>query len=293
MKTLIEILKGVIIGIANIMPGLSGGTLAIAMGIYEKLIYVVNNIFKQPLKCIKLIWPYVVGMAIGVGSSIIGISYLFNTAPVPASMLFVGLIIGSLPTVREELGTDKITVRDYIVFTIMAALIIFMPLITSNNIVEITSSVKDLITLCGLGIIAAATMVIPGISGSMMLMALGYYTNLVTIVSETVKAVIMFDFNKILSNSVILFPFGIGMIIGIFLTAKMIEILIKKYHTAVYWGIIGLIIASPFPIILKLDMYNISLLQIAISIILFIIGIFATKLLSGKDEGGKINEENI
>lgn len=292
MKIIIEIIKGIIIGVANVIPGVSGGTLAVAMGIYEKLIYAVNNIFKTPVKCLKELWTYILGIAIGIAGSVVGIVFLFDIAPVPTSMLFVGFIIGALPTIKEKLGTDKLRMAEYIVFTIMAAIIIFMPIMSSGTEAVVTSSAKDLITLFLLGILASATMVIPGVSGSMMLMALGYYTVLMTLISDTFKAFLCFDFSTFFSNLIPILPFAIGVVIGIFLMAKLIEILLKKYHTVVYWGIMGLIVASPFPIILQLNMNNISIFQIVLSVILLIAGMYVTKLLANKEEGDKENEEN-
>lgn len=291
MKVLKDIIKGIIIGIANIMPGISGGTLAIAMGIYEKLIYAITNIFKKPIECIKLVWAYGVGILIGIAGSIFGIVYLFNIAPIPTSMLFIGLIIGSLPIIKDELKSDKINLKDYMIFIITTSLILFMPLLSPASEVSISLSIKDTISLFIVGLLAATTLVIPGISGSMLLMALGYYSNLLEIISGIMKDLLLFNFTAAFNNMLIILPFGLGMIIGIFLTAKIIQVLFDKHHNATYWGIIGLIVASPFPIIVNLDIYNISLSQIAISIILFVSGLYITTLLS-KKEKGEDNEKN-
>lgn len=284
MKILVEILKGILIGVANVIPGLSGGTIAIAMGIYEKIIYVINNIFKEPIKCIKEMWTYIVGMVLGVAISVFGIVYLFNVAPVPTSMLFVGLIIGSLPTIKEKLGTDKLKIVDYIVFTLLAMLIIFMPIFATETTTVISTSVKDLIIMFFMGVLASATMIIPGVSGSMMLMIFGYYTSIMSTISECIKLLMTFKIGECFSTALPIIPFALGIVIGIFLMAKLIDILLKKHHTVVYWGIMGLIVASPFPIILQLDMYNISIWQAILSILLLAGGIYATKLLSKIDE---------
>lgn len=287
MKILVEIIKGMLIGVANVIPGLSGGTLAVAMGIYEKLIYLINNIFKEPVKCIKEMWTYIVGMILGIGTSVYGIVYLFNVAPVPTSMLFVGLIIGSLPTIKEKLGTDKLKIVDYIVFTVIAMLIIFMPIFATETTTTISTSVKDLIIMFLMGMLASATMIIPGVSGSMMLMIFGYYTSIMSIISECIKLFMTFKIGECFMTVLPIIPFAIGVIVGIVLMAKLIEILLKKYHTVVYWGIMGLIVTSPFPMILQLDMHNISIWQAILSVLLLAGGMYATKLLSKIDEGSE------
>lgn len=287
MKIILEILKGILIGVANVIPGLSGGTIAIAMGVYEKIIYVINNIFKEPKKCIKEMWTYIVGLILGVVISVFGIVYLFDIAPVPTSMLFVGLIIGSLPTIKEKLGTDKLKIVDYIVFTILAMLIIFMPIVATETTTTITTSVKDLIIMFLMGMLASATMIIPGVSGSMMLMVFGYYTSIMSTISESLKLLMTFKIGECFMTALPIIPFAIGIVVGIFIMAKLIEILLKKYHTVVYWGIMGLIVASPFPMILQLDMHNISIWQAILSVVLLAGGVYATKLLSKIDEEEK------
>lgn len=287
MKILVEIIKGMLIGVANVIPGLSGGTLAVAMGIYEKIIYVINNIFKEPVKCMKEMWTYILGIILGIGISVFGIVYLFNVAPVPTSMLFVGLIVGSLPTIKEKLGTDKLKIVDYIVFTILAMLIIFMPIFATETTTTITTSVKDLIIMFLMGVLASATMIIPGVSGSMMLMIFGYYTSIMSTISECIKLFMTFKIGECFMTALPIIPFAIGIVVGIFVMAKLIEILLKKYHTVVYWGIMGLIVASPFPVILQLDMHNISIWHAILSVVLLAGGIYATKLLSKIDEGSE------
>lgn len=287
MKILFEILKGMLIGVANVIPGLSGGTIAVAMGIYEKLIYIINNIFKEPINCIKEMWTYVVGIGIGIGISVFGIVYLFNVAPVPTSMLFVGLIIGSLPTIKEKLGTDKLKILEYVVFTLLAMVIIFMPIFATETTSTISISIKDLMIMFLMGLLASATMIIPGVSGSMMLMIFGYYTSIMSTISECIKLLVTFKIGECFMTALPVIPFAIGVVVGIFLIARLIEFLLKKHHTIVYWGIMGLIVASPFPIILQLDLHNISVLQAILSIVLLAGGMYATKLLSKMEEGSE------
>ena len=102
MKKLIDIVKGAIIGIANVIPGLSGGTIAVSMGIYQRLINNIADILKHPIKVIKDLWLLGIGLVIGIILSIFGITYLLENHEIPATMLFVGFILGSLPIIVKE-----------------------------------------------------------------------------------------------------------------------------------------------------------------------------------------------
>lgn len=280
MKYIIEILKGMLIGVSSIIPGLSGGTIAVSMGIYEDLIYTVNNVLKTPIKCLKKMWTYIIGMAVGLVLGIFAIVALFNIAPVPTTMFFVGLVLGAIPEITKKIEPKPFRLRDLICFNIFVAITIFLPLIISEPVQTIKGGAIENIYLIILGLLSAAAVVIPGVSGSMLLMAVGYYTVIVTTVSICLKQVLTFKIIEAIMTGKILIPYAIGMIVGIFLMAKLIEILIKKDEANVYWGILGLIIASPFPVILGLDLVNISAFSAIISAVLLILGIYITLFLS-------------
>lgn len=280
MSIFIEIIKGMIIGIANIIPGLSGGTIAVSMGIYEKLIHTINNIFKTPLKCIKEIWTYIVGIGLGIVVAVFGITYLFEVSPVPTAMLFVGLILGAIPTIGGKIDEKNISKRDIITFVIFLAIIISIPFLKSGVVNINEESIATYLIVFFLGIIAAATMVIPGVSGSMILMAFGYYEYIMATISEFIKAFVSFEFAAVWDKLLILAPFGIGVLIGIIAIAKLIEWLLKNHERTVYWGILGLLVASPFPIIIKLDMSGLNIVVVIISIAACVVGAYSTMMLT-------------
>lgn len=92
-------------------------------------------------------------------------------------------------------------------------------------------------------------MVVPGVSGSMMLMILGYYNTILECINDTADALTAFDMGRIMDNMLVLIPFGIGVVIGIFLIAKIIEFIFERAETHAYWAIVGLIVASPIAIL--------------------------------------------
>jgi len=280
MSIIIEIIKGMIIGVANVIPGLSGGTIAVSMGIYEKLIHTINNIFKTPLKCIKEMWTYVVGIALGVVVAVFGITYLFEVSPIPTAMLFVGLVLGAIPTIGGKIDERNISKRDIITFVVFLAVIISVPFLKSSVATINESSASIYIIVFLLGIVAAATMVIPGVSGSMILMAFGYYEYIMATMSSFITAVVNFEFSLAFDKLLILAPFGIGVIIGIVAIAKLIEWLLEHHERTVYWGILGLLVASPFPIIINLDMSGINIVVAIISVAACVVGAYSTMMLT-------------
>lgn len=137
----------------------------------------------------------------------------------------------------------------------------------------------NVLKLLIVGVIAAATMVVPGVSGSMMLMVLGYYNTILESINDFVEAALSLDMPVIVENMLILVPFGIGVILGIFLIAKIIEFIFQRAEAHAYWAILGLILASPIAILLKTDWSGFSVLAIVTGAAAFGIGWFiASKL---------------
>lgn len=122
-------------------------------------------------------------------------------------------------------------------------------------------------------------MVVPGVSGSMMLMILGYYNTILECINDTVEALTAFDIPGVMENMLILIPFGMGVVIGIFLIAKIIEFIFQRAETHAYWAIIGLITASPIAILWKTDWSGFSLLAVITGIVTFGLGWFVASKL--------------
>ncbi len=277
MKIFIDFIKGIIIGIGNIAPGVSGSAIAISMGIYEKLITAVDDFFKKPILAIKSVWKYTVGILIGSAISVLLISKLITNYPVTVSSLFIGLIIGGIPVIISKIDTKNIKVKDIIFFILFMIVTIALPLIfvDSSNIASMQNTIMVLV----MGLVAAFSIVVPGVSGSMLLMIFGYYVPLNTSFSEIIVALFGLDFSKILYNVFLLIPFLIGLVVGVILTVKLIKYLIKHYYNTVNFSILGVIVASPFPIILNLDLKNVQLLDTILAIALLLFGIIVSVLL--------------
>jgi putative membrane protein len=134
--------------------------------------------------------------------------------------------------------------------------------------------VVNVIKLFGVGIIAAATMVIPGVSGSMIMMILGYYNTIIDTINAFINALKDFDIPAMLDTFVVLVPFGIGVVVGIVAVAKLIEFMLKKFPLVTYWAIIGLIVASPIAILIMMEIGTVGVIEIVTGVVLLVAGFF-------------------
>lgn len=269
-----EIIKGIIIGIASIMPGISGGTLAVSLGIYDKLLVAVTSIFKSIKESIKILLPYIVGMGIGIIFFSFIVERLFLFFPFHTNMLFIGLIIGCIPDIAKELRGEKISLKYAVAFLVMFFLVIVTSLSgsESDKNAVLTADPGQLVKLFFVGIIASATMVIPGVSGSMILSVMGYYIPLIEKINLFIVNFVSFNINGITECAVILLPFGAGIAIGIFLIAKIISWIFARERNTAYCAILGLIAASPLAMLFASRIDNVGFIEGVIGIIILLIG---------------------
>lgn len=265
-SNIILIVKGFFMGIANIIPGVSGGTLAITMGIYEDLIGAVSHFFKNFKKNILFIIPIGIGalLAIALGSKIIGFS--LEKYPLPTILFFVGLILGGFPMLYGKVeGTFH--PKNLLIFCLTFAFIIGIMFLKTGKDVQLNHlDIVGYILLFIVGVIAAATMIIPGISGSFMLMVMGYYEPILNAINE------LTSLKNIGHNISIFIPIGLGVLVGVVGIAKIIEYLFKKYEVPTYYGIMGFVLASIIGIFASTEALTFAFLPFFIGIILFIIG---------------------
>lgn len=264
-----DVLKGMVIGIANIIPGVSGGTMMVAMGIYDKLIHCITHLFSEFKKNVMFLLPIVIGMGIAIIASSFTIEKMFELFPLQTSLLFVGLVLGGLPAMWKNVKGKKIIPGHVIAFILFFAVVVVMALMGEKEgaAADLSLSLINALKLFGVGIIAAATMVIPGVSGSMMLLLIGYYNPILGAINDFMRALFSFNMDGILNGIGVLAPFGIGVIIGIFAIAKLIEIIFAKFPLYAYWAIIGLIVASPIAILAMGSFPTIGVLNVLTGIV--------------------------
>lgn len=280
------ILQGMAVGIANILPGVSGGTMLLSIGLYDKLIHHITHLKTDFKEGLRLLLPILTGAVLAILLFSKLFSYLFATYPVPTAFGFCGLIAGGLPAIWEKVKGQSVSIGRIIPFVIFFVLVILFAVIGEESAASVTLSFSpwSMLKLFGIGIIAAATMVIPGISGSMVLMLLGYYTVILSAINKCIDAFLAFDISMLFQTSLILAPFGIGVLIGVFAIAKFIEYLFEKAQIHAYYAILGLICASPIAILLQVDYSNTTAGSLFTGAICFIIGWIATGKLGEKHQ---------
>ena len=287
-----NIIKGVMIGIANIIPGVSGGTMAVSLGIYDRLIGAVSGLFKEFKKSIAFLIPIIIGCGIGIVGFTYAIEYLLDKHTFVTCMAFVGLILGGLPAIISSMKS-KMTSGVIGVFGILAFVIAFvisggMPLLKESKdaLTVIAVTPVNMVILFILGVVASATMVIPGVSGSMMLMIFGYYYAIINTIKTFLDNLRAFDLMGMKDGILLLAPFGIGVILGIFLIAKLITFLFEKYGVQTFCAILGLVISSPIAIFINTGLVSklgsLSIWEILFGIVLMGAGAFVTVFVGEK-----------
>ncbi|MDY5111010.1 DUF368 domain-containing protein [Faecalicoccus sp.] len=276
------ILQGMIVGIANIIPGVSGGTMMVAMGLYDKLIHSITHLKSEFKSSMKLLLPIFFGAALAIVILSRLFEFLLQNYPIPTNFAFCGLIVGSLPFILKKVkGSNPVKSSNWIPLLIFFAIVVGMAVIgeDSGSAQRLQVDLLQFLVLLFVGIIAAATMVIPGVSGSMMLMLLGYYETILSYVNQTVDAITSFNIPAFINCCMVMIPFGVGVVFGIFAIAKLIEWILMRWETSAYYAIIGLITASPVAILLKTDWSQSSIMMIVIGLITFIAGWFVASKL--------------
>lgn len=291
MKYVSELLKGLVIGVANILPGISGGMLAITMGVYDKILHAVTGLFKAPLKSIRILLPYGIGAGVGIVFLSLAFEYLFHTYPLQTKMAFLGLIFGGLPSLLERAfgGEDK-RARGILV-TAAACCAVLAVTFAAEKVIGAGGMAASVFSgrywggkLFLVGVLAAATMVVPGVSGSMIMMMIGYYEPVLQTNNACIRAAVNLDIAGVVRNGAVLLPYGAGMVLGVFLFAKGVEELLRRWEKEVYRVIAGLVFSSPFVVLWDVAWGEIEMYQAAGGLALALAGFVIAGLLGGEGE---------
>lgn len=256
--------NGILMGTANVIPGLSGGTLLLLTGIYPRFIDVFGSINPKSLRDYKWKENIVFIMIIAVGAllSIFAMSrimsWLLESYEVPVYLLLIGLIIGSIDMITKKIDFKVNSSR----ITFVTGILMIVLLVIATRFFRTSTPAQgdvNLIILLTAGAIAAATMVLPGVSGSMLLLLLGLYKPVVDSVSAF--------------NIINVFFIGIGAIVGILFASRLIKYLLDKHSSSTYAFLLGLILASivdlfPFSIFQTFNAFVIGIIALIFGIIL-------------------------
>lgn len=352
---IVAVLKGTLVGLAIVIPGVSGGSMLLTIGVYEDAVSITSkDKARRKAAIIKLI-PYAIGIVIGVVALSFIVTWLLANFEFFTILLFSGLILGSLPMLFKKIKGQKVKPGYIIVALVMIALMVLLPYLNdttserfrilhqndtlsvgeriiltdelqdelnvpngdpfhivyeiksaggtfgkpedgyklrssldksvyyvlgSEDVFDFSIDAKGL-TLTArnsgetlttpvyravdalnngvlsallallLGFIAAGTMIVPGISGSMVLLVLGYYNSVMTHLKSAVVCLFTLNFAEMGPHLLVLIPFGVGVILGLLIVSKAIRWLLDKHPTPTYYGILALMLASPYAIFLK------------------------------------------
>ncbi len=255
------LLKGFIVGIAKIIPGVSGAVLAISLGIYEDSIKAINNIIKNPIKSILYLTPIGIGLLIAIVIFSKLILYLLDIFYLPTMLLFIGLILGGIPSLVKNVN-NKVNIKHLLIILFSFSLVFIISILGKYNIINN----ENFITFFMIGIIDAATMVIPGISGTAVMMLLGCYNTLLNFLSNLISIeAILSNFNNVLGYS-------LGIVLCVLLLSKVMTYLFDKKKEYMYCGILGFTLSSVLSLFFETFKNNYSILETIVALVLLVVG---------------------
>ena len=356
LQWIVAVLKGTLVGLAIVIPGVSGGSMLLTIGVYEDAVSITSkDKARRRAAIIKLI-PYALGIVLGVVALSFLITWLLQNFEFFTILLFSGLILGSLPMLFREIKGKKIKPGYIVIATVMIALMVLLPYLNDTtterfqilhqddtlsvgeriimedslqeelvvqsgdpfhivyeiksaggtfgkpsdgyklrssadknvfytlngkDVFDISINADRTVTLTAresgetltvsalrsrdalnngvvsallallLGFIAAGTMIVPGISGSMVMLVLGYYYSVMMHLKSAVVCILTLNFAAMGGHLLVLIPFGVGVLLGLLIVSKAIRWLLDKHPTPTYYGILALMLASPYAIFLK------------------------------------------
>lgn len=261
---MINFVKGFIIGIGKIIPGVSGAMLATIMGVYDKSIFYICN-FKSNIKeGIRYLFPIGVGIVLSIILFSKIISMCLNKYYSITVLFFVGLIIGGFPFV-----INKVKKKDYFISVVSFSLFFLISVFNINNSYVLRNNFIDTVIYFFSGGIEAIGTIVPGVSGTALLMIVGTYDSIVYSIGN-------------LTNFKIIFPFIIGIILFILLFVKLVDYLFRKYNDKMYAFILGVLVSSTVLLVIQVFKDKVIFLDVLIGIIFMFIGIFISSLFKEK-----------
>ena len=236
---LYDILAGFGIGIAFIIPGFSGGSVAAILGIYERLVGAIADLFKDFKRSFMTILPIFIGIVLGAVSLLYPLGWALNAFPIPTVALFVGLALGGIPSITDNVK-GRILPKNILAFLLPLAFAISLSFVPSLGDASLLSSGPlEYIVLFLVGVIGSSALVVPGISGSMILLILGYYNPIVSLIINN-----FIGGEQRLTAFFILMTVGIGIIVGFIGISMVMKQLFRVAKRGTYFAIIGFIIGS-------------------------------------------------
>ena len=261
MNGFLNVVKGIFIGAGAIVPGVSSGVLCVIFGIYEKLLDAVLNFFKDIKQNIKFLFPIALGVGIGVLLFSNMLNYLLYEFPIQTKSIFIGLIIGTIPSLIREVN-EKEAFKPQNVMYLLIALAIGIITVVLENRMHIITNVDNMsimyLVMCGA--IMSVGIVVPGVSSTIILMLLGVYSVYLQSVANLYLPVLI--------------PLGIGLILGSIIVMKLTKKLLETYYSQTFYSIIGFTIGSIFVLLPQ----GMTMIEQVLCVLCIILGVYISHI---------------
>lgn len=297
MFSIPHLLCGLLIGAACILPGLSGGALAASLGVYTPILKAINRLSSQPKESTRFLFPFALGGITGLFCFTLCLEQFLNRWPLFTQMIFLGLLMGGIPFMGNEIRKNLRGTREALIcaalFLIVSGLILRFSLISGSLFVNGPLSLSVYVPAPSLGsalilfltgFFSAATIVIPGISGSMLLMMLGLYKPLLASINKCLRALVSGSVFTFFHEGFLLLPLALGLFAGIFFFARLMETFLNRRPAMVQSAVLGLIFASPAPILARLPAECFTPKALPEAVFFFSISLAASLLFIGKKQ---------
>ena len=275
-------LTGMAIGTAIIVPGISGGTIALIFGAFQRIVDAVDNLFtKKFWSSLLILLPFLIGSIIAVAALVFPFQLAFKYCLFSIVCLFAGFILGSIPRITEELKgqeTTKKNIIQLIVGFLVAGIIgVFSVIFHFNEKIDLLFVDRPwylYVIIFIVGIFSSSGLIVPGFSGSMLLMIIGFYEPILKLV----------DFSNFGPNVLLGFVFALGVLVGFIILSKLMSSLFEKHRISTLYVVIGFIFGSLISIFVNSKMFSyigagLSLLDCILGPVLLGVGLLLSVLM--------------
>ena len=290
-------LTGMAIGTAIIVPGISGGTIALIFGAFQRIVDAVDNLFtKKFWSSLLILLPFLIGSIIAVAALVFPFQLAFKYCLFSIVCLFAGFILGSIPRITEELKgqetTKKNIVQLIIGFLIAGIIGVFSVIFHFNEKIDLLFVDRPwylFVIIFIVGVFSSSGLIVPGFSGSMLLMIIGFYEPILKLV----------DFSNFGPNVLLGFVFALGVLVGFIILSKLMSSLFEKHRISTLYVVLGFIFGSLVSIFVNSKMFSyigkgLNILDCILGPILLGVGLVLSALMMKymKKHEGEKNAEN-
>ncbi len=229
-KGIVTAAKGLIVGSTMMVPGVSGGSMAMILGVYDRLIHSVSSFFEDIKGNIKFLLVFGIPALLGMFLFASPLESLINAYEKPMMFFFIGIVLGGCPLIFREAGIEKVTWKEVLNLAIGAVIVVAISFLPKNLFASTTGGFSGFMILFIGGIIVSIALILPGISVTYMLLVLGIYKGVLQAVGNI--------------NIPYLLPLAVGLIAGIIFLTKALETAMKRFPKPTYMIILGFVLGS-------------------------------------------------